>query len=89
MSGADFLTSSDHELVRVLLADLRADPDLQAVLGQPVRLFDAETSAPAFPGAGSRRHPPRGFHAVQARRTEMQVRMSPHRTIEQVVPARL
>ena len=76
MSGADFLTSSDYELVRVLLADLRADPDLQAALGQPVRLFDAETSAPAFPYAVLERHESREADGVATRRLEHKIQLA-------------
>lgn len=70
MTHADFLAISDHNLLRALLADLRADADLQTVLGQPVRLYDAETTAPVFPYALLERHESREADSVATRRLE-------------------
>lgn len=40
---------SDVELIEQILAALRADADLQTLLGSPARIFDDETRAALFP----------------------------------------
>lgn len=56
MSADGFFASSDAELGVAMLAALRNDPALIELLGDPVRLFDDETQAPAFPYAVLERH---------------------------------
>lgn len=75
MSGTDFLTRSDPELVAALLAGLRVDAQVQAALGQPARLFDAETRAPVFPYALLERHESRGSDRVAVRRLEHTIQL--------------
>lgn len=47
---------AETALSAALLAGLRADTRLQALLGSPPRLFDGETEAPAYPFALLERH---------------------------------
>ncbi len=56
MSGDGFSPGADAALADAVLDALRADPVVQAVLGNPARLFDDETSDPAFPYAVLERH---------------------------------
>lgn len=56
MSADGFFATSDAELGVAVLAALRTDPALIELLGDPVRLFDDETQAPAFPYAVLERH---------------------------------
>ena len=56
MSADGFFASSDNALVTGVLDALRADPEVQALLGQPARIFDDETDAPVFPYAMLERH---------------------------------
>lgn len=56
MSADGLFASSDADLAAAVLEALRADPDVQAVLGSPARLYDDETRGPAFPYAVLERH---------------------------------
>lgn len=49
MSGdVDFALTAQSLTAAVLIA-VRFDPDLQAILGDPARVIDAESPAPAYP----------------------------------------
>jgi len=56
MSADGFLAGADAALADAVLDALRADPDVQAILGNPARVFDDETDEPAFPFAVLERH---------------------------------
>lgn len=47
---------SDTAMLNHILDSLRADSSVQAVLGNPARIFDGETTAPAYPYAVLERH---------------------------------
>ena len=70
MRDATFLTQSGPELAHALLIALRADTEVQAVLGHPARIFDAETSAPAFPYVRLHQHDSQTADRVARRRLE-------------------
>lgn len=48
--------SAETAVQAALMDLLRADAGVQAVFGNPARVFDAETDAPAFPYAQLERH---------------------------------
>lgn len=56
MSADGFFASADGDLADGVLDALRADPGVQAILGNPARIFDAETDAPGYPYAVLERH---------------------------------
>lgn len=56
MSADGFLATSDAELIAAVLEALRADLEVQAVLGNPPRVFDDETRGAAYPYAVLERH---------------------------------
>ncbi|MEO0550180.1 MAG: DUF3168 domain-containing protein [Pseudomonadota bacterium] len=56
MSADGFFASSDADLLRSVIDDLRLDPDLQGVLGTPARIFDDETQGAAYPYVVLERH---------------------------------
>lgn len=56
MSADGMIWSAEAALQRAFLAALRADADVQAVLGDPARIFDDESPAPVFPYARLERH---------------------------------
>lgn len=56
MSADGMMWSADAALSQAVLAALRADPVVQAIYGSPARIFDDETSEPAFPYAELERH---------------------------------
>ena len=59
-----------------LLAGLRDDPDLRALLGTPPRLFDGETEAPAYPFALLERHEATPADASRVAATEHRLTLS-------------
>ncbi|MEM7330319.1 MAG: DUF3168 domain-containing protein [Pseudomonadota bacterium] len=65
--------TAPQELLVALISALRADPALQAVLGQPIRLFDAETIAPAFPYAVLQQYECRDADGVSTRRLKHRI----------------
>ncbi|MEM9572109.1 MAG: DUF3168 domain-containing protein [Pseudomonadota bacterium] len=56
MSDGRFLARSDQAVIGAVLTGLRADANLQAALGDPVRLYDGETDVPIYPYAVLERH---------------------------------
>ncbi len=56
MSADGFFAGSDADLVARFMEALRADPEVQAILGVPARVFDDETRGAAFPFAVLERH---------------------------------
>ena len=56
MSADGMLWSAEAALERAFLEGLRADPEVQAVLGSPARIYDDETAEPVFPYAELERH---------------------------------
>ncbi|MEM9178951.1 MAG: DUF3168 domain-containing protein [Pseudomonadota bacterium] len=76
MSDVTFLTQSGPELANALLMALRADTDVQAVLGEPARIFDAETSAPAFPYVRLNLHDSQTADRVARRRLEHTIQLA-------------
>ncbi|MEM5517886.1 DUF3168 domain-containing protein [Henriciella sp. AS95] len=49
MSADGMIWSAEMALQQSFLTALQADPNLQALLGNPARIFDDETEQPAFP----------------------------------------
>ena len=49
MSADGMIWSSEAALQGAFLEALRSDNDVQSLLGNPARIFDDETDAPAFP----------------------------------------
>ena len=76
MRDATFLTQSGPDLARALLTALRADADVQAVLGRPARIFDAETPAPAFPYVRLHQHDSQTADRVARRRLEHTIQLA-------------
>jgi hypothetical protein len=70
MSETRFLASSGPEVISAVLSALRADADLQSVLGQPARVYDDETDAPVYPYALLERHETSGNDGVNKRGLE-------------------
>lgn len=70
MSGTDFSASSAPVLIAAALEALRADAGVQAVLGQPARVYDDETPGPAYPYAVFERHECRAANAINTRGLE-------------------
>lgn len=70
MSSATYSAYSDHELIGATLEALRADQAVQAVLGNPARVYDDETPGPAYPYAVIERHESRAANAAAARGLE-------------------
>lgn len=56
MSADGFFATSAPELLDAVLSTLQSDDTIQAVLGNPVRLFDDETRKPNYPYAVLERH---------------------------------
>lgn len=56
MSADGMIWSAEAALERAFLVALRADGAVQAVLGNPARIFDDETAEPVFPCAFLERH---------------------------------
>ena len=56
MSADGMMWTAEAALERAFLAALRADADVQALLGHPARIFDDETTEPVFPYAELERH---------------------------------
>ncbi len=56
MSAHGFFAASDAELISEILEAVRSDAEVQAVLGNPARLFDDETRGAAYPYAMLERH---------------------------------
>ena len=56
MSADGMIWSAEAALERAVLVALRADADVQAIFGNPARVFDDETLEPAFPYAELERH---------------------------------
>ena len=56
MSADGMIWSASADLQRAFLTALRADSDVQALLGTPARIYDDETPEPVFPCAQLERH---------------------------------
>ncbi len=56
MSASGLFSGAEAALAEAVLEALRSDADVQAVLGNPARLFDDETRGSAFPYAVLERH---------------------------------
>ena len=56
MSADGMIWSAEADLERAVLESLRSDGDVQAIFGNPARIFDDETEQPAFPYAELERH---------------------------------
>lgn len=56
MSADGMMWSAEAALERAFLVALRADADVQAVFGNPARIFDDESPEPVFPYAELERH---------------------------------
>ncbi|WP_084395659.1 DUF3168 domain-containing protein [Henriciella aquimarina] len=56
MSADGMIWSAEAALERAVLTGLRADTEVQAVLGHPARIFDDESPEPVFPYAELERH---------------------------------
>lgn len=76
MTEADISLSGAHDLIAALLAALRADASVQAVLGEPARVFDDETPSPAYPYAVIERHESQAANGVMTRGLEHTVQIA-------------
>ena len=57
MADGQFLgAEAEAEVQKAVLAALRADPDVQAIFGDPARIYDDETPGPAYPFVVLERH---------------------------------
>ena len=56
MSADGMIWSAEAALERAVLIALRADDDVQAIFGNPARIYDDETSEPIYPYAELERH---------------------------------
>lgn len=57
MADGQYLAAhAEADVQRAVLAALRADPGVQAIFGDPARIYDDETRGPAYPFAVLERH---------------------------------
>jgi len=75
VSGADISVSGEHDVIAALREGLRADVAVQAVLGNPARVYDDETPGPAYPYAVIERHESRAANGANTRGLEHTVQI--------------
>ncbi len=68
--GTLLSAGAESKVLQAVMVALRTDPDVQAVFGNPARVYDDETQGPSYPYATLERHETRPADAADVAGTE-------------------